>query len=231
MPGGSANGNGRQERDQHPGRPFFYRDRRQNDLVVPEEAAQQVIGKETGLEEKVYVIKRVYPLKRIAGDDGQQNGNENIFISEQIVNDEIKGDDKDEVLQVPEISQRRIDKVLENAHECKGLSGHIPDGLMEDGLESNLHQFVDEKERNGPDDIRDDETMKTIVYFFGIIQMLLCLVKEKVPGDDCETGGREIEPEIEDVVVVRYVDEEQVDVPVIYKDDVDDKETDLINVQ
>jgi hypothetical protein len=231
MPGGGQDANGRQERHQDPCRPFFYRYRRQGDLVVPEEAAQQVVGQEAGLEEKVYVIKRINTFKGIAGDDGQQDADEDIFIFEQIVNDEIKGNDKDEVLQVPEIAQRGIQEVLEHTHEGEGLSRHIPDGRMEDGLEGNLHQFVDEKEGHGPDDIGNDETVKTIVYFFAVAEILLCLVKEQVSGDDRQTGRGEIEHEIENVVVVGYVDEEQVYGPMIYEDDMDDQKPDLIDVQ
>ena len=62
------------------------------------------------------------------------------------------------------------------------------------------------------------------------MQALFCAVEEQVAWKEGEAGWGEIEPNVEDLVIVGGVWEVEVYIPVIDQNDMDDEKSNLIDV-
>lgn len=93
-----------------------------------------------------------------------------------------------------------------------------------------FHYKEDQKERNGPDNVRDHKAVKPCLQFLYKIELLFRSVKKQIPGDHRKNRRRDLKSEIYKARINAFFGDVDIGEPVINQYHVYYQESDFVNM-
>ena len=106
---------------------------------------------------------KIGEIECVNDQDRQEQGEKDIFILQQIIEEEIERQYQDQALQVPEILKGRIDDGHERRFEGKRLFGYVPVSRVEDARINIFYYNEDHEEGKGPDEVGNYEGVEAVL--------------------------------------------------------------------
>lgn len=151
-------------------------------FIEAQPASQQVEGQEAGFKINIEGLECVYQYY------GDEECYKSIVVLQEVIEDEVKGDDEYKVLQVPEVDQGRMNQVIEQVGEGDGPDIGIPVRRVKDRFVTFLHQVEKEEEGKCPGEVGDDEAMPSGDHFLFKAEFFPGPEKEQIPREQGQTG-------------------------------------------